>query len=83
MPTVFECEEGYEINPAGTACVPVPGTPIPFPFLFLSICCGIVVAGSYMKEKESTKVKTCLIWMIAAMEPLEYALLATYALELG
>jgi TRAP-type mannitol/chloroaromatic compound transport system permease small subunit len=82
VPSGFACESGYEINPAGTACIPVPGTPIPFPFLFLTICCGITVAASYMKEKCSTKVKTCLIWMITLMEPIQYALLAAYSLQL-
>ena len=40
---------------------------------------SIVVAGSHMKEKNSTKVYTCLIFLIGSLELLEYMLIAIFA----
>jgi hypothetical protein len=40
------------INKLRTACVPAPGFPVPFPFIFLSVCLGLMVIGSYIKDKE-------------------------------
>jgi len=82
VPNEFECEEGYEINDKRTACIPAPGSPIPFPFLFMAVCMGLVVAGSHMKEKNLTKVPTCLIFLIGSMEILEYSLIAIFAARL-
>lgn len=82
VPKVFECKPGYVINAKRTACIPGPGTPVPFPFLFLAGCMSLVVAGSYMKDKKATKVRTCLIWLISSMEPLEYLLIAIFAATL-
>jgi hypothetical protein len=39
------------INSKNTACIPVPGTPVPFPFLLFAICMIVVVFGSYLKER--------------------------------
>jgi hypothetical protein len=39
------------INEKNTACIPVPGTPVPFPFFILAICMIIIVSGSFLKEK--------------------------------
>lgn len=79
VPNEFECKDGYEINEKRTACIPAPGSPVPFPFLFTAICMGLVVAGSYMKEKEGTKIFTCLVFLISSMELLEYLLIAIFA----
>lgn len=79
VPNEFECKPGYEINPKRTACIPAPGSPVPFPFLFMAICMSLTVAGSYMKEKDSTKIFTCLIFLFGSMEILEYLLIAIYA----
>jgi hypothetical protein len=79
VPNDFECQEGYVINDKRTACIPGPGSPVPFPFIFLAMCMSIVVAGSYMKEKNSTKVYTCLIMLIGSLELLEYMLIAIFA----
>ena len=67
------------INEKNTACIPIPGSPIPFPFIFMAICMGLVVAGSQMKERNLTKVNTCLIFLIGSMEILEYLLIAIFA----
>jgi hypothetical protein len=83
VPIQFFCEEGFEINEAGTACIPIPGTPVPFPFLFLALCCYLIVTGSHLKDKSSTKFGTCLILLIGNMELLEYGLIAVFAAQLG
>ncbi len=51
VPNTFECKPGYMINDKNTACIPIPGTPVPFPFLLLAISMIIVVSGSFLKEK--------------------------------
>jgi hypothetical protein len=79
VPNEFECKPGYEINEKRTACIPAPGSPIPFPFIFMAICMSLTVAGSYMKEKDLTKIKTCLIFLISSMEFLQYILIAVFA----
>ena len=79
VPNKFECAEGYEINAKRTACIPAPGSPVPFPFLFMAVCMGLIVAGSNMKEESLTKVPTCLIFLISSMEILEYFLIAAFA----
>ncbi len=55
--------------------MPVPGSPIPFPFLIASIFVSFLVLGSYLKEKFFTKVYTCLISIIGAFEMVMYALI--------
>ena len=79
VPKEFECKEGYEINEKRTACIPAPGSPVPFPFFFTAICLGLVVAGSYIKDKDGTKVCTCLIFLVSSLELLEYLLIAISA----
>jgi hypothetical protein len=51
IPNDIECKKGYMVNKGKTACVPAPGFPVPFPFLFLSVCLGLLVLGSYIKDK--------------------------------
>jgi len=75
VPIYFECAEGFFLNEDLTACVPVPGSPIPFPFLIASIFVSFLVLGSYLKEKFFTKVYTCLISIIGAFEMVMYALI--------
>lgn len=82
IPNEFECEPGYEINKKNTACIPAPGSPVPFPFLFMSVCLALVVLGSYMKERTETKVCTCLIFLIGGWEILEYFLIGVYSFRL-
>lgn len=67
------------INKARTACVPAPGYPIPFPFLFLSVCLGLLVLGSYLKDKFFTKVGTSLIALLGSQEMLIYMLIVAYS----
>ena len=78
IPNEFECKVGYMINSKNTACIPVPGTPIPFPFLFSGLLMVVVVVDSHMKEKQ-TKIATCLIFLFGSMELLEYVLIAVFA----
>ena len=68
VPNDFQCSKGYEINAAKTACIPAPGTPVPFPFFFMTVCIYLVVTGSNLKDKHSTKFTTCLIMLIGSME---------------
>ena len=82
IPNEFECKPGYEINSKNTACIPVPGTPIPFPFLIMAACMIAVVLDSRMKEKLITKVPTCLIFLFGSMELLEYILFVFFAFQL-
>ena len=79
VPNEFECKEGYEINQKKTACIPKSGSPVPFPFIFTTICLGILVGGSYMKERKLTKVITCLIFLVGSLELIEYLTLAIHA----
>ena len=81
MPIQFECKEGYEINDARTACVPSPGSPVPFPFLLLAVFVSFLVLGSHLKEKFFTKVLTNLIALIGAFELVMYLLMVVYALQ--
>jgi hypothetical protein len=67
------------INHEKTACVPAPGSIVPFPFLFLAACFGVVVLGSYIKDKFFTKVLTCLIALIGMEEILIYGIMVCYA----
>jgi len=82
IPNEFECKPGYEINKKNTACIPVPGTPIPFPFLIMGVCMLVVVYDSRMKERTSTRVPTCLIFLFGSMELLEYLLIIVFAASL-
>ena len=66
IPNEIECDEGYIVNKARTACIPAPGSPIPFPFLILTLILCLIVLGSYIKDKISTKVLSCLIALIGA-----------------
>lgn len=82
VPNEFECKEGYEINERNTACIPVPGTPIPFPFLFMAFCMSLVVAYSKFKEGSQTKVCTSLIFLFGLMELPIYFLMTLLAYRL-
>lgn len=66
IPNYIECKSGYMINTYRTACIPEPGFPVPFPFLILSICIGLIVFGSHIRDKFFTKVVTCLIALIGS-----------------
>ena len=70
------------INEKNTACIPVPGTPVPFPFFILAICMIIVVSGSFLKEKVQTKFLTCLIFLIGSMEIIQYFSMAVVSSKL-
>jgi hypothetical protein len=59
--------------------VPSPGTAVPFPFLFFSIMLGLLVLGSYIKDKFFTKVLTNLIALISMSEILMYLLMVAYS----
>jgi hypothetical protein len=82
IPNEFLCEEGYIINERRTACIPLPGTPVPFPFLIFGLCAVLVVSGSYLKERKSTKVVTSLILLLSSVESLEYILILSYSFSL-
>jgi hypothetical protein len=82
IPNQFECKPGYVINKRNTACIPVPGTPIPFPFIIIFVCSAFVVGYSKMKESKRTKVLTSLIFIIGSFELLEYGLIAGFAYQL-
>ena len=64
IPNDIECKDGYMVNSARTACIPAPGSPVPFPFLILTLCLCLIVLGSYIKDKISTKILSCLIALI-------------------
>jgi hypothetical protein len=66
IPNEIECKDGYMINGARTACIPKPGFPVPFPFLILSFCFGLLVLGSHIRDKFFTKILTCLIAFIGS-----------------
>lgn len=59
--------------------MPAPGTAVPFPFLFFSVMLGLLVLGSYIKDKFFTQVLTNLIALISLPELLMYFLLMAYA----
>lgn len=82
IPNSIECKSGYMINKGNTACIPSPGFPVPFPFLILSICFGLIVVGSHIRDKFFTKVYTCLIAFIGSQEMVIYLLMAGYSLQL-
>jgi hypothetical protein len=67
------------VNRAKTACIPKPGFPVPFPFLILAFCCGLLVLGSHIRDKFFTKVVTCLISFIGTFEMLIYILIVCYS----
>jgi len=79
VPNEYECKEGYVINQARTACVPEPGSVVPFPFLLLALGIGLLVLGSYLKDKDFTRVLTCLIALIGSLEIFVYFLMVVYA----
>ena len=79
IPNSFECKAGYMINHQRTACIPKPGFPIPFPFLILAVCLGLLVMGSYLKDKFLTRILTNLIALVGSLEMLIYILMVCYA----
>ena len=79
IPMVFDCDPGYMINDQKTACVPEPGSAVPFPFLLLSMLICLLVLGSYLKDKQETKVLTNLISLIGALEVIMYVMMAVYS----
>ena len=83
MPVLFECASGYELNEDNTACVPAPGSPVPFPFLIAAIFVSFLVLGSYLKEKFFTKVYTCLICIIGSFEIIMYSLMVGFSAYRG
>jgi len=83
IPILFECAEGYDLNEDKTACVPEPGSPIPFPFLIASIFVSFLVLGSYLKEKFFTKVYTCLLSIIGSFEVIMYSLMVGFSISTG
>lgn len=80
MPIPFECATGFELNENNSACIPLPGSPIPFPFLIASIFVSFLVLGSYLKEKFFTKVYTCMLSIIGSFEVIMYSLMIAYAI---
>lgn len=70
------------INSKNTACIPKPGSAVPFPFFFTAICMVMVVAYSKVKEPNHTKVFTCLIFLLGSMELLQYIIMAVEAVVL-
>jgi hypothetical protein len=67
------------INDAHTACIPAPGSPVPFPFILTSLILGLLVLGSYIKDKFTTKVLTNLIALTGCLEMLMYLLMVIFA----
>ena len=67
------------VNSARTACIPAPGSPVPFPFLILTLCLCLIVLGSYIKDKISTKILSCLIALIGPQELLIQLLILGYS----
>ena len=83
IPIKFDCDPGYIINDAKTACVPEPGSAVPFPFLLLALLICLLVLGSYLKDKQATKVLTNLIALIGSLEIIMYVMMVVYAYALG
>ena len=79
IPNEIECPANYVINKQKTACVPSPGSPVPFPFLFLSGMLSLVVFGSWLKDKFFTKVPTSLLAILSLQEILMYFLMLAYS----
>ena len=79
IPVYFECADGYELNEDLTACIPEPGSPVPFPFLIAAIFVSFLVLGSYLKEKFFTKVYTCVLSIIGSFELIMYLLMVGIA----
>lgn len=79
VPKVFDCKPGYTINPDRTACIPKPGSPVPFPFILAAIIMSLLVFGSYIKDKFTTKVITNLVSLIGTLEGLMYGLMIIFA----
>ena len=52
---------------------------MPFPFLLLAMLICLLVLGSYMKDKQETKVYTNLISLIGALEIIMYVMMAVYS----
>mmetsp|Transcript_10910 Transcript_10910/g.16558 ORF Transcript_10910/g.16558 Transcript_10910/m.16558 type:complete len:220 (-) Transcript_10910:2542-3201(-) len=48
----------------------------------MTLCSALVVAGSYMKDKRTTKVNTIFVLLVGSMELVEYILIALYAMTL-
>jgi hypothetical protein len=67
------------INTDKTACVPKPGSPVPFPFILSSVIMSLLVLGSYIKDKFTTKVVTNLVALIGTLEGFMYLLMAIFA----
>ena len=70
------------INEEKTACVPKPGSQLPFPFLLTAVLICFLVLGSYLKDKVFTKVKTNLIACIGALELVMYSIMVGYAYQI-
>jgi hypothetical protein len=83
IPIYYECASGFELNEDLTACVPEPGSPVPFPFLIAAIFVSFLVLGSYLKEKFFTKVYTCLISIIGSFEVIMYLLMVGISAKQG
>ena len=79
IPKLWECKEGYTINAEKTACIPKPGSPVPFPFILSSVILSLLVLGSYIKDKFTTKVLTNVIALIGSLEILMYLLMVIFA----
>lgn len=79
IPIYYECAEGYELNENKSACIPLPGSPVPFPFLIAAVFVSFLVLGSYLKEKFFTKVYTCLIFIIGSFEIVMYVLMVAFS----
>ena len=70
------------INDAKNACVPEPGSAVPFPFLLAAVLLSLLVLGSYLKDPQTTKVYTNLIALIGLLEIFMYVLMAVFAFAL-
>ena len=71
------------MNENNSACIPEPGSPVPFPFLIASIFVSFLVLGSYLKEKFFTKVYTCLLCIIGSFEIIMQTLIVGFAFYAG
>ena len=67
------------INEDETACIPIPGSPVPFPFMCMTLCILLIAIGSKLKDKQTTKLSTNLVFLIGNMELIEYGLLTLFA----
>ena len=79
IPLTYDCDPGYIINDARNACVPEPGSPVPFPFILVAIFICFLVLGSYLKDKFYTKIVTNLICLIGCLEVVMYVMMIIYA----